>query len=116
MIQNSLPIFIQLAETIRDKILSGEYKEDERIPSARDLAIEVEVNPNTVVKAFDELQREDVIYNKRGMGYFVSPGAKEKILTIRLARLQKELIPTLRRESQLLGLSEEELIQMILQS
>lgn len=116
MIQTNQPIFIQLAETIRDKILSGEYKEDERIPSARDIAIEVEVNPNTVVKAFDELQRDDLIYNKRGMGYFVSREAKEKILTIRLVRLEKELIPALLREGELLGLSRDELIKLILQS
>lgn len=105
-------IFVQIAEGIKDRILSGEYQADERIPSVRDLAVELEVNPNTAMKAFDLLQREDLIYNKRGMGYFVSPEAKAKVVESRKRQLREVTLPALRHELELLGLSLEDLLRL----
>ena len=60
-------IFIQIAERICDRVLSGNYKADSRIPSVRELAVEMEVNPNTVMRSFERLQANEIIYNKRGI-------------------------------------------------
>ncbi|KGN81558.1 GntR family transcriptional regulator [Porphyromonas cangingivalis] len=104
-------IFVQISETIKDRILSGEYTADERIPSVRDIAVDMEVNPNTVMKAFELLQRDDLIYNKRGMGYFVAPEAIEAIKVSRRARLRDNLLPSLFREMELLGIDIAEIIE-----
>ena len=65
-------IYLQIADRICDEILLGQYKEEERIPSVREYAAIVEVNANTAMRSFDYLQSQEVIYNKRGIGYFVS--------------------------------------------
>ena len=85
-----------MADRLCDEILSGVYKDDDRIPSVREYAVLLEVNSNTAVKAYDELARANIIYNKRGLGYFVTPGAKKQIM--------KERLPELFRQMQLLGI------------
>ena len=80
---NDKAIYIQMAERLCDEILSGQYKEDERIPSVREYAVLLQVNTNTAMKAYDQLARDEIIYNKRGLGYFVKAGAKEKIMDSR---------------------------------
>lgn len=70
------PIYLQIADAICERILTGVWPEGERIPSVRECGIALEVNPNTVARSYDELSTEGVIHNKRGIGYFVSPGAK----------------------------------------
>jgi DNA-binding transcriptional regulator YhcF (GntR family) len=76
-------IYLQIAERICDLILLGEYKEEERIPSVREYAAVVEVNFNTVMRSFEHLQTSGIIFNKRGIGYFVAAGAGKKIHSIR---------------------------------
>jgi len=68
-------IYLQLADYFCENILSRDFKADERIPSVRDLAIETEVNPNTVMRTYKHLQDNNIIYNKRGIGYFISNDA-----------------------------------------
>jgi len=92
-IKESKAIFVQIAERICDEILLGKYNSDERIPSVREYAALVEVNVNTVVRSYDYLQNADVLYNKRGLGYFVSPGAKEQILSSRRELFMNEELP-----------------------
>lgn len=81
--KESKSIYLQIADRICDEILQGQYNEEERIPSVREYAAKVEVNANTVVRTYDYLQGQEVIYNKRGIGYFVSAGAKERITALR---------------------------------
>lgn len=81
--KDSKAIYLQIAERICDEILLGQYQEDERIPSVREYAAMVEVNVNTVMRSFEQLQTQQVIYNKRGLGYFVSPEARKKIISLR---------------------------------
>jgi DNA-binding transcriptional regulator YhcF (GntR family) len=76
-------IYLQIAERICDMILLGEYREEERIPSVREYAAMVEVNFNTVMRSFEYLQSSGIIFNKRGIGYYVSAGASEKIHSLR---------------------------------
>ena len=68
--KNYKAIYLQIADRICDEILLGTYGEEERIPSVREYASVVEVNANTAMRAFDYLQSLQVIYNKRGIGYF----------------------------------------------
>jgi GntR family transcriptional regulator len=85
-------IYLQIAERICEGILLGKYTEGERIPSVREYASMVEVNFNTVMRSFDYLQQSEIIFNKRGIGYFVAVGAKEKILHLRKTEfLQHEM-------------------------
>lgn len=76
-------IYLQIADRICDEVLVGKFAEDGRIPSVREYAAVVEVNANTVMRSFDQLQSQGIIYNKRGIGYFVAAGARERILALR---------------------------------
>ncbi len=85
-------IYMQIAERISDEILLGRYAVGSRIPSVREYAALVEVNANTVMRTYDFLQMQGIIYNKRGIGFFVSPDAKSKIADFRREEfLQNEL-------------------------
>lgn len=102
---NDKAIYVQIAERLSDEILAGKYKEDERIPSVREYAVLLEVNANTTVKAYDLLATDEIIYNKRGLGYFVSAGAKKQIKKTRKKEFMKERLPELARQMQLLDIS-----------
>ena len=105
---NDKATYIQMADRLCDEILAGKYKDDDRIPSVREYAVMLEVNANTAVKAYDELSRANIIYNKRGLGYFVTPGAKKQILKDRKKEFMKERLPELFRQMQLLGITLED--------
>ena len=93
-----------MADRLCDEILSGTYQEDARIPSVREYAVLLQVNTNTAMKAYDQLARDEIIYNKRGLGYFVMPGAKEKILKARREEFMEQTLPELFRNMRLLGI------------
>lgn len=84
------PIYIRLADQICDCILLDEYCPLERIPSVREYAVAQQVNPATAARAFEILERQGVIYNKRGLGFFVAQNAIEIIRKIRLETLLGE--------------------------
>ena len=105
---NDKAIYIQMADRLCDEILADKYKDDDRIPSVREYAVMLEVNANTVVKAYDELSRANIIYNKRGLGYFVTPGAKKQIMKERKQEFMKERLPELFRQMQLLDITLED--------
>ena len=105
---NDKPIYVQMADRLCDEILAGKYQDDDRIPSVREYAVLLEVNTNTAVKAYDELARANIIYNKRGLGYFVTPGAKKQIMTERKKEFMKERLPELFRQMKLLGITLED--------
>ena len=105
---NDKAIYIQMADRLCDEILAGKYNDDDRIPSVREYSVLLEVNTNTAVKAYDELARANIIYNKRGLGYFVTPGAKKQILKERKHVFMKEQLPELFRQMQLLGITLED--------
>ena len=109
---NDKPIYIQMADRLCDEILSGAYQDDDRIPSVREYAVLLEVNTNTAVKAYEQLAREEVIYNKRGLGYFVTPGAKKQILKARKKEFMKERLPEFFRQMKLLGINKEEVCNL----
>ena len=102
--KESKSIYLQIADRICDEILQGQYKEEERIPSVREYAATVEVNANTVVRSFDYLQGQDIIYNKRGLGYFVAPGGRERILELRKEVFLRDELPEFFRQLEMLDI------------
>ena len=107
--KESKPIYLQIAERIADEILQGVYAEDERIPSVREYAVKVEVNVNTMVRSFENLQNNEIIYNKRGIGYFVAPGAVKAIQKMRKQQFKEEEMPDFFRQASILEMTAEEL-------
>ena len=106
--KNNKPIFLQIAEHICDGILQGTYTEGERLPSVREYAAEVEVNANTIVRSYEWLSQKDIIFNKRGMGYYVSEGAKENIRQSLRDAFFQETLPEFIQQMQKLGITVEE--------
>ncbi len=78
--QNTKPIYQQIGSYIINDILKENIKSGDRMPSIREMAIDLEVNPNTVNRAYADLQSQEIIYNKRGIGYFINEKAKELIM------------------------------------
>lgn len=74
------PIYKQIADRICDEILTMEYRDESRIPSVREHAATLDVNVNTIVRAYDYLLELDILYTRPGLGFFVKPGAKHKVL------------------------------------
>jgi GntR family transcriptional regulator len=72
---NGVPIFLQIVQQVKYKIAAGALKEGDQLPSVRELAISLRVNPNTVAKSYTELERSGIITAKRGMGCFVADKA-----------------------------------------
>ena len=86
-------IYLQIAERISDEILLGHYDIGARIPSVREYAALVEVNANTVMRSYEFLQTQGIIFNKRGIGFFVAPDAKIKIREYRRNEFLKNELP-----------------------
>ncbi|TRZ73554.1 MAG: GntR family transcriptional regulator [Bacteroidetes bacterium] len=98
-------IYIQITEFVSEQILLNKWKKEEKIPSVRDLAAELQVNPNTVMRAYDFLQQQGIIYNRRGIGNFVSAGAGEKILETRKEYFLQSELPVVFKNMHLLGIA-----------
>lgn len=102
--RNDKAIYLQMADRICDDILSGRYGAGERIPSVREQSETLQVNTNTVVRAYDNLTRLGIIYTKRGMGYFVSEDARTCIMENRRKAFMEEKLPELFRQMKLLDI------------
>ncbi len=101
---NNKAIYLQMADRLCDDILADKYGANDRIPSVREYAVTLGVNSNTAVKAYEELAREGVIYNRRGLGYFVAADAKEQIMQARRTTFFREVLPEMFRQMRLLGI------------
>lgn len=99
------PIWRQIYELIAMRILSDEWPEGSRIVSVRELAQEVGVNPNTVMRSYERLDGDGIIFNRRGIGFFVAEGAKEHIRDIERRKFLDEELPKLSERLNLLGLT-----------
>ncbi|MEG1898582.1 MAG: GntR family transcriptional regulator [Bacteroidales bacterium] len=99
------PIYLQIADSLCEKILGEEWKQEDRIPSVRELGVSLGVNPNTIVRVFEYMQNLNIIYNKRGIGYFVSEGAKKEILKVQRKLFITEELPIMIKRMKLLEIS-----------
>ena len=101
-------IYLQIVDLIYDMILNKDYAIDDRIPSVRDLAIETEVNPNTVMRSYKQLQDQNIIYNKRGIGYFIAQDAYKITHKLKKEEFINEKLPEIFRSMKNLSISIQE--------
>ena len=106
-------IFLQIADLLTDGILEKKWGAEERIPSVRELAASIEVNPNTVMRAYTFLQDQNIITNKRGIGFFVTSDSVAKIIQLKRAEFIAQEIPKLSKTLKLLNISFDEMGGML---
>jgi GntR family transcriptional regulator len=104
-------IYLQIAAFVSENILLGKWPAEQKILSVRDLAVELEVNPNTVMRSYEFLQNQGVIYNKRGLGLYVAPDGADKVKTYRKERFIQQDLPAFFRNIYLLDIEPEDLQQ-----
>lgn len=104
------PIYVQIADAICNKVLSGEFRQGERIPSVRECGATIGVNPNTVARSYEILTDRGVIRNQRGIGFFVADNAAEAIKDNERRHFIENELPAFISRAQLLGLDLNELI------
>lgn len=102
-------IFQQIADNICDKIISGEFPVGSKIPSVREQAAAMGVNQNTIMRTYMELQRDNIINNQRGIGFFVTESAPQQIINMRKEEFFDVHLPEFIRQVKLLNLTKEEL-------
>ena len=106
-------IYEQIAEKILFDILNGHLTEGDRIASVRDLAQELQVNPNTVMRSYTYLNDEDIIQNQRGVGYFISTDAKQKAKQILKAQFFTDQLPEMAELMKVLDISPDDLLRKL---
>ncbi len=104
-------IYLQIAEYIGENILLEKWKPEDKISSVRDLAVALEVNPNTVMRTYEFLQNKGVIYNKRGIGFFVSEDAAAQVKGMKKETFIEDELPVFFRNMYLLQIDFKELEQ-----
>ena len=107
------PIYLQIVDAFCESILAGTLPPDGRIPSVREYGAQIGVNPNTVARSYERLTALEIIYNKRGIGFFVSPDAQARILEHEKEQLLSEELPRLVERAALLGIDSETLKKYI---
>ncbi|ABW18205.1 GntR family transcriptional regulator [Alkaliphilus oremlandii] len=107
------PIYLQLAEAIEDSILKGIFEEETQIISTTEISTKYKINPATAGKGVNILVDEGIIYKKRGVGMFVSEGAKEKVLNKRRKNFYETFVISLLEEASKLNISKNEIVEMI---
>ena len=107
--RESQSIYLQIADYVCERILLEEWKAGERIPSVRELAVQLEVNPNTVMRTYDHLQQLDIIYNQRGIGFYVSVGSMKAAQQYRRKDFSERDLPNFFRNIYLLEMDMGEL-------
>jgi DNA-binding transcriptional regulator YhcF (GntR family) len=107
--KNTKGIFLQIADSISEKVMEGKFSPGEKIPSVRDLALEMGVNPNTVMRTYSELQIRGIIDNKRGMGYYVSNDAVGIIRQWKKKEFFEIDLPLILRQTKILDITFDDL-------
>lgn len=111
--EDERPIFVQIAEGIEDAILTGGFVENGQIPSITELSINYRINPATALKGISILVDEGIIFKKRGVGMFVTPGSVSRVKDKRKKLFFDHYIKNLVAESQKLGITKEEILNMV---
>ena len=107
--RESIAIYLQIADYICERILLKQWNSGERIPAVRELAVQLEVNPNTVMRTYEFLQGQHIIYNQRGIGYFVGPDAISNAAQYRKTEFIEKELPNIFRNMHMLGMDMDEL-------
>jgi GntR family transcriptional regulator len=102
-------IYLQIVEYVCERILLGKWKVDEKVPSVREMAVDLEVNPNTVMRTYELLQSKNIINNKRGIGFFLAEDAVANVRNYRKSQFMKDELPAFFRNLYLLNIGFDEL-------
>lgn len=113
IMDDSRPIFVQIAERIEDDIIEGRLPEESQVPSTNQFASFFQINPATAAKGVNLLVDENILYKKRGIGMFVSTGARAKLMEKRKELFYEQYVVSMIREAEKLGISKEQLTDMI---
>ncbi|MBD5237888.1 MAG: GntR family transcriptional regulator [Bacteroidales bacterium] len=105
-------IYLQLADQIMNAIERGDFNDGDRIPSVREYAAQSGVNANTVMRTFSWLQQEEIIFNKRGIGYFFCEGARERVRQMRREHFLKKDLPYFLERMKALDISLDDFINL----
>jgi DNA-binding transcriptional regulator YhcF (GntR family) len=110
---SEMPIFMQIANSIEEDILIGVYVDEMQIPSTTEISVGYKINPATVLKGINILVDQNILYKKRGVGMFVSNGARELIKEKRTKRFYSDFVKPLVNEAKRLSFNKEEIIRII---
>lgn len=102
-------IYLQIADYICERLLLKEWKAEDKIPSVREMAVQLEVNPNTVARTYDFLKQQEIIYDKRGIGYFISPDGLKNAIAYRKQEFTEKELPNIFRTMYMLGVEVDDL-------
>ncbi|AIQ52551.1 GntR family transcriptional regulator [Paenibacillus sp. FSL R7-0331] len=108
---NNQPIYLQIMNYLKGEIITGKLKPGDKIPSVRELATELQINPNTVQRTFQELEREEIVETRRGMGRYVT-GREETIMKIK-REMAQDILDRFVRGMQELGFQSEEIVKAV---
>lgn len=107
---NGKAIYLQIVDYVCEKILLKEWKVEDKIPSVRELAVKLEVNPNTVARSYDFLKQQEIIFDKRGIGYFLLANSFKNAKNYRSQQFQENELPLTFRVMNMLGIEPKDLI------
>ena len=113
VIDDTRPIFVQIAERIEEDILTGRLAEEEQAPSTNQIAALYQINPATAAKGVNLLVDQGIVYKKRGLGMYVAPGARAKLLEKRREQFFEQYVVPLLREAEKLGIPTDQVAQMV---
>ena len=113
LIDENRPIFVQIAERIENDIIAGELPEEAQVPSTNQFASFYQINPATAAKGVNLLVDQGILYKKRGLGMYVAPGARARLLEKRREQFYEQYVVTMIREAEKLGITQEQLADMI---
>jgi GntR family transcriptional regulator len=106
------PIYMQIVDYFCSQIVDEKWIPEDRIPSVREIAVKMEVNPNTAMRAFHYLQEKEILYNQRGVGYFVEEDAHQKVVSLKREEFIQEKLPVFFKEMNQLGFTCNELSKL----
>lgn len=109
--KSNLPIYIQIINLIKRNIVSGEIKGGEKLSSVRELSTELKVNPNTIQRAYQELEREDLVFTQRGMGTFVTED--EDIIRKLKRDMASSIVSSFINDMKSIGYKKDKIIELI---
>ncbi len=103
------PIYLHITDLVSERVIRGVWREGDRAQSVRELAVELQVNPNTVMRAYEALQADGILSPSRGIGYFVAEGAAAKALEMRRREFLEQELSAVFRKMDTLGITPAEL-------
>ncbi|WP_442602336.1 GntR family transcriptional regulator [Paenibacillus sp. KN14-4R] len=113
ILDDSRPIFMQIADKIEDDIIEGRLPEESVVPSKNQFASFYQINPATAAKGVNMLVDQGILYKKRGLGMFVAPGAHAVLMEKRKEKFYEQYVVTMVKEAAKLGITAEQLTEMI---